>query len=107
MITSVAPLFARPTQSVLEYVIALMRQLPEQEKVMEKCYEYLGCDKSTCIMHQVDDNTPCWKVEGTQCNHRLIEQVRERFPGTKEELCAFCGCIYYKEAHEAGWFRNP
>jgi len=57
---------------------------------MEKCYEYLGCDKHDCIMYGKSD-TKCWEVEGTLCNHPGIELMKK----AKIDKCAYC--IYYKE----------
>ena len=69
---------------------------------MESCYEYLGCAKKECIMYRQKDTTHCWEVEGTLCNHRGIQIMREKLAGTKEDACDRSGCIYYKAAKEHG-----
>ncbi len=69
---------------------------------MEPCYEYLGCKKHDCVMFQIKNNTPCWQVEGTLCNHIGIETVREEIEGNKEKVCEISGCIYYQLARTKG-----
>ncbi len=70
---------------------------------MEACYEYLGCDKTDCIMHGRKDTNRCWETEETLCNHPGIQIVREKLVGkTKEYACARSGCIYYKAAKDRG-----
>jgi hypothetical protein len=71
-----------------------------EEKIMESCYEYLGCGEKGCIMYRREETRPCWEVEGTLCNHIGIRIMRERLAGEKEEACARSGCIYYKAAKE-------
>ena len=70
---------------------------------MERCYEYLGCDKQACIMHdEQNDHKQCWEVEGTLHNHHGIEIVNVLFSGEKKEkICARSGCIYYKAARDS------
>ena len=57
---------------------------------MEKCYEYLGCDKYDCVMHGSSDDIECWEVEGTLCNHQGLELIKN----IDKEKCAYC--IYYE-----------
>ena len=64
---------------------------------MEACYEYLGCGKKDCVLFGRKDKL-CWEVEGTLCNHRGIQIMREKLAGKKEDACARSGCIYYKAA---------
>lgn len=62
----------------------------------EACYEYLGCDKTNCVMYGRKDKQ-CWEVEGTLCNHKGIELLKSKLKATKKEIiCARSGCIYYK-----------
>ncbi len=68
---------------------------------METCYDYLGCTKSDCIMFKTKD-TPCWKVDGTLCNHFGIQAVRDEVEGEKEKVCQLSGCIYYQTAKARG-----
>ncbi|MDQ7006964.1 MAG: hypothetical protein Q9Q40_07010 [Acidobacteriota bacterium] len=63
---------------------------------METCHEYLGCDKTDCVMHGAATARPCWEVEGTLCNHHGIALVRAVLPGRKEDSCVRSGCIYYR-----------
>jgi hypothetical protein len=37
---------------------------------MEKCYEYLGCDKCDCSMYGRVDNVKCWEVKETLCHNK-------------------------------------
>lgn len=68
---------------------------------MERCYDYLGCDKDNCVMRGLNDK-PCWEVEGTLCNHLGIQIVRGGITvSKKEESCVLCGCLYYKAAKKA------
>jgi len=69
---------------------------------METCHEYLRCDKQDCIMYGREDNKRCWETEGTLCNHKGIQIMRNKLEGTKETACAGSGCIYYKAAKERG-----
>ena len=69
---------------------------------METCYEYLGCQKHDCVMFQMKDKTPCWKVDGTLCNHLGIEAVKDEIEGDKEKVCEISGCIYYQNAKLRG-----
>ncbi len=63
---------------------------------MEKCYQYLGCNNKSCVMHGVKDKH-CWEMDGTLCNHHGIKIVRERYPNkNKEYCCARSSCIYYR-----------
>jgi len=68
---------------------------------MEACYEYLGCGETHCIKYGHKDTEPCWKIEGTSCNHSTLKLVLETFPGIiKEDACNRSGCIYYKAAKQ-------
>lgn len=60
---------------------------------MERCYEYLGCKQTDCIMHQTSDTKQCWEVEGTLCSSHAVEYLMEQ-SGRKEHVCT--NCIYYK-----------
>lgn len=61
---------------------------------MEKCYEYLACDKHKCIMHGNIDDINCWEVEITLCNNPGLELMK----GKKKDRCKYC--IYYKAVME-------
>ena len=65
---------------------------------MEPCYEYLGCKNENCLMHRIEDNSYCWEVEGTLCNHPGIVIVRKKVGRKKKDACALSGCLYYKAA---------
>lgn len=65
-----------------------------------KCYEYLGCDERECIMHGRNDDKHCWDVDGTLCNHRVIQLIREKFAEKKEDACARSQCLYYNTAKD-------
>ncbi len=69
---------------------------------MEKCYEYLGCDKIKCIRHGIKDNRQCWEVEGTLCNSHSIELMRKRIKGPKKDACSLSSCIYFAAAKNRG-----
>ena len=69
---------------------------------MEKCHEYLGCTKLDCVMFEIKDKTPCWKVDGTLCNHLGIQDLRDEVEGAKEKICEISGCIYYQTAKARG-----
>jgi hypothetical protein len=69
---------------------------------MEKCYEYLGCNKYRCIRHGINDSRQCWEVEGTLCNSHCIELMRKRTTGPKKEACISSNCIYFKAAKSRG-----
>jgi hypothetical protein len=60
---------------------------------MEKCYRYIGCDKTDCVMYEKDDETKCWDVQGTLCNHPGMELMEKK----SIDKCKYC--IYYKEAN--------
>ena len=60
---------------------------------MEKCYEYLGCDKYDCVMYGKSD-VNCWEVEGTLCNHPGMELMEK----AKINKCVYC--VYYKAVIE-------
>ena len=72
----------------------------QKEKIMEPCYEYLGCDKKDCIMYGRKDTNRCWEIEGTLCNHLGIQIMRDIHKGKKEDVCDHSGCIYYKFAKD-------
>ncbi len=59
---------------------------------MEKCYEYLGCDKYSCTMRNKDDDVNCWELEDTLCHHPNMELMKDLGKGK----CEYC--IYYKFA---------
>ena len=67
---------------------------------MEKCYEYLGCDKKDCIMYKRSDNKPCWEVEETLCCSPGVENMKKELGGKKINACV--KCIYYKAVNELG-----
>ncbi len=67
---------------------------------MEKCYEYLGCDKHDCIMRDREDEVNCWEMEGTQCHHPGMKLMLEY---TKDK-CQFC--IYRRFAKTCGAGRD-
>lgn len=73
---------------------------------MESCWEYLGCGKTTCVMHGRKD-LHCWEVEGTLCNNHAIEILMARQHATKADACAHAKCLYYEAAHgcerHQGW----
>jgi len=60
---------------------------------MEKCFEYLKCSRTDCIMYGKTDDTKCWGVDGTLCNHPGMELMKKM----DEYKCAYC--IYYKAAN--------
>jgi len=60
-----------------------------KDKIMEKCYEYLGCDKFECIMYGKTGNTKCWEVDATLCNHPGMELFKNK----ALNKCEYC--IYY------------
>jgi hypothetical protein len=64
---------------------------------MEKCYEYLGCNKTDCVMFETADRN-CWEVEGTLCHQPAVETLRKAKCGNKAVACALC--IYYKAANQ-------
>ncbi len=61
---------------------------------MQRCYEYLGCEKFDCVMYGRKEGPPCWEVEGTLCNHPALELIQKM----NKDKCEFC--IYYKAMHE-------
>jgi len=66
---------------------------------MEKCYEYFGCNITTCILHGEKDNAHCWNIDETLCNNPAFKLVSDTHDRKKKKtdlyLCSFC--IYYKE----------
>jgi len=56
---------------------------------MEKCYEYLGCDKKDCVMYGNKNEVKCWEVPGTLCNHPGMELIEKK----GKDKCKYC--IYY------------
>ena len=57
---------------------------------MEKCYEYFGCTKVDCSMHNNRDNLSCWKVEDTLCKSPEIAAIQNTLKGTKFTKCTYC-----------------
>jgi hypothetical protein len=74
-----------------------------KEITMETCYDYLGCEKTNCVMYGKTDGMPCWEVEGTVCNSLGFKLMKDEMEGEtiKEYLCHISGCIYYKFANTA------
>jgi len=64
---------------------------------MEKCYEYLGCDKKDCVMYGNKNEVKCWEVPGTLCNHPGMELIEKK----GKDKCKYC--IYYKAANNKAW----
>lgn len=62
----------------------------EAVTMMERCYEYLGCNQTDCVMYGRDDDVKCWEMEGTLCNHPGFELIAK----TNKDKCTYC--IYYK-----------
>ena len=69
---------------------------------MEPCHEYLGCNKTDCIMFHENGGKRCWEIEGTLCNHPGIDLMRKNHPGDKVDACKRAGCIYYQAASKRG-----
>jgi hypothetical protein len=65
-----------------------------------KCYEYLGCFERECIMYGRNDDEHCWDVDGTLCNNHVVQLIREKFSGKKEDACARSQCLYYNTAKD-------
>jgi hypothetical protein len=63
---------------------------------MEKCYEYLGCSKTNCVMYGCKDNVACWDVEGTLCNNPGMEVLAT----SNKDKCRYC--IYYEAMKDSG-----
>lgn len=61
---------------------------------MERCYEYLDCKQTDCIMYKNPENKNCWEVDGTLCNNPSFEIIRKARGGRKIDACV--SCIYYK-----------
>ena len=61
--------------------------------MMEKCFEYLGCSQTGCIMYGRGDDLNCWEVEGTLCNHPGMALIAK----SKKDKCAYC--LFYKMVH--------
>lgn len=61
---------------------------------MEKCYEYLGCDKKSCVMYGNKSEAKCWDVQGTLCNHSGVERLVKM----GIDKCKYC--IYYKATNK-------
>ena len=63
---------------------------------MEKCWEYLGCKQTNCIMHGRMDNVKCWEEPDTLCNHPGLDLIQKVSDNKKIKKCKYC--IYYIHA---------
>ncbi|MDQ7051581.1 MAG: hypothetical protein Q9P14_01280 [candidate division KSB1 bacterium] len=61
---------------------------------MQRCYEYLGCEKCDCVMYGRKEGPPCWEVADTLCNHPAFQLIQK----ANRSKCRFC--IYYKAMDE-------
>lgn len=68
----------------------LERSFNADRNTIERCYEYLGCNKRKCVMHGYQNKTACWEAEGTLCNHPGMELINKM----SKDKCKYC--IYYK-----------
>ena len=65
---------------------------------MEKCYEFLFCEKTDCIRRGIEDRQ-CWEIEGTACyEHGGIFENYLALTEQKIEACK--RCAYYKIYNE-------
>ncbi len=62
---------------------------------MDKCYEYLGCKQTECIMQKQQSKKKCWEAERTLAIHLNMEAILSAHNKSK---CDYC--IYYKMVHE-------
>lgn len=71
----------------------------------EKCFEYLGCPKTDCKMHDTQSEIYCWESEAALCNHKAFIIMRNRILKKnlkKKIICHKSGCIYFQAALERG-----
>jgi len=61
---------------------------------MEKCYDFLDCDKLDCIRRETDE-LQCWEIDGTLCydHSEFFIQLRA-LVNSKVDACRECN--YYK-----------